>query len=263
MVFDAERVTNECALWIKKWFDEVNPTGNAVVGISGGKDSSVVAALCVKALGVDRVIGVLMPNGEQKDISDSKKLVDFLGIKYIEVNIADAYDGILSGIQNGKTGNGDVDWNKIECSNQTLINIAPRIRMTTLYAVAQSVNGMVANTCNLSEDHVGYSTLFGDYSGSFSPLGKLTVTEVKAIGRYLGLPLELVDKAPSDGLCGKTDEDSLGFTYADLDVYIRTGKIDNEADRQNIDDRYRRNKFKLELIRIPTFDPKLEIKIEH
>ncbi|MDO5154705.1 MAG: NAD(+) synthase [Eubacteriales bacterium] len=263
MGFDVERVTAECVKWIQDWFAAVNPTGNAVVGISGGKDSSVVAALCAKALGKERVVGVLMPNGEQKDISDSRKIVEHLGIKYVEVNIADAYDGILNGIQNGVFGNTSDDWNGITCSEQTLINVAPRIRMTTLYAVGQSVNGMVANTCNLSEDHVGYSTLFGDYSGSFSPLGKLTVTEVRAIGKYLELPIDLVDKAPSDGLCGKTDEDNLGFTYAELDVYLRTGVIENLEHKEKIDRMYKRNKFKLELIHIPTYDPKIEIKIEH
>lgn len=263
MTFEVEKVTSACVEWIQNWFAEVNPTGKAVIGISGGKDSSVVAGLCVKALGRDRVLGVLMPNGEQKDISDSRKIVNFLGIPYLEVNIENAYQGILSGITEGKFGNFPQDLKKLELSRQTLINVAPRLRMTTLYAVGQSVNGMVANTCNLSEDHVGYSTLFGDYSGSFSPLGKLTVTEIRAIGKHMGLPKELVEKVPSDGLTGKSDEDNLGFTYAELDRYLRTGEVENETHKSLIDEKYRRNKFKLDLIRIPTFDPGLEIAIEH
>lgn len=263
MGFDVEKVTADCIKWIQDWFAAVNPNGNAVIGISGGKDSTVVAGLCAKALGKDRVYGVLMPNGEQKDISDSRKIVEFLGIKYLEVNINDAYNGILNSITGAKIGNKSDAWTGVTLSEQTLINVAPRIRMATLYAVGQSVNGMVANTCNLSEDHVGYSTLFGDYSGSFSPLGKLAVTEVKAIGKYLGLPIDLVEKAPSDGLCGKTDEDNLGFTYAELDIYMRTGEIENQEHKARIDSLYKRNKFKLELIHIPTFDPGLEMKIEH
>lgn len=263
MSFDVEKVVNECTLWIRDWFNAVNPSASAVVGISGGKDSTVVAALCARALGTDRVIGVLMPNGLQKDIDDARKIVNFLGIRYVEVNIKDAYDGIVNSIKEATVGNPSDIWNGITISEQTRINIAPRIRMTTLYAVAQSTNGMVANTCNLSEDHVGYSTLYGDYSGSFSPLGKLTVTEVKAIGRYLELPLDLVEKAPSDGLCGKTDEDNLGFTYAELDEYIRTGHIESDEHKALIDKKYKANAFKLDLIKLPTYNPNIPIAIEH
>lgn len=263
MNFEVEKVTEGCVKWIQDWFAAVNPTGNAVLGISGGKDSTVAAALCVKALGRDRVIGVLMPNGTQKDISDSRKIVNFLGIRYLEVNIQDGCNGILNSIQSAQIGNAGDGESTVSCSEQTRINMPPRVRMTVLYAIAQSMNGMVANTCNLSEDHVGYSTLYGDYSGSFSPLGKLTVAEVIAIGKYLELPIDLVDKAPSDGLCGKTDEDNLGFLYAELDNYLRTGEIENQEHKANIDRLYRRNKFKLEIVHIPTYDPGLEIRIEH
>ena len=174
-----------------------------MVGISGGKDSSVAAAVCVEALGKDRVIGVLMPNGEQHDIDVAKALVEHLGIRSYEVNIKDTYDAIYEGV---KQAVGTV-------SEQTRQNIAPRIRMTVLYAVSQSNNGRVTNTCNLSEDWVGYSTRYGDSVGDFSPLSMLTVQEVKAVGRYLGLPSEFVDKVPIDGLCGKTDEDNLGIKH--------------------------------------------------
>lgn len=229
--------------WIKSWFD-VNGKGcNAIVGISGGKDSSIVAALCVEALGKDRVIGVLMPNGVQSDIEDSKKLVSFLGIKSIEINIKSAVDAILVEIKNVN----------IEVSEQTIINLPPRIRMSTLYAISQSNNGRVANTCNLSEDWIGYSTRYGDSAGDFSPLGGLTVTEVKKIGVELGLPDYLVNKTPSDGLSGKSDEEKIGFTYEVLDKYIRTGVCDDIKTKEKIDYMHKLNKFKLEPI--PYYDP--------
>ena len=127
--------------------------------------------------------------------------------------------------------------------------------MTTLYAVSQSVNGRVVNTCNLSEDWVGYSTRYGDAAGDFSPMANLTVTEVKEIGRVLGLPDVLVDKVPIDGLCGKTDEENLGFTYAELDVYIREGIIEDKAKKEIIDRKHNANLFKLQLM--PAFKPEI------
>ena len=241
-MFDAIKVKNEIVQWIRDWF-EVNGKGcNAVIGISGGADSTVVAALCVEALGKDRVFGVLMPNGEQNDIDDSINLVNHLDIPYTLVNIHDAYYDIVN----------NIDLPLI--SNQTKINLPPRIRMVTLYAVSQSVNGRVANTCNLSEDWVGYSTRYGDSVGDFSPLSNLTKTEVKEIGRVLGLPNELIYKVPSDGLCGKTDEDNLGFTYEVLDKYIRTGEIENMDTKVKIDSMHEKNLFKLQLM--PSFQYK-------
>lgn len=239
-MFDVVKVKNDCVQWIRKFFEENGPVCNAIIGISGGKDSSIVAALCVEALGADRVIGVLMPNGVQHDIDMAQMLVDHLGIRHFVVNIKDAVDGLV-----GSLG--------FEPSAQTLTNIPPRIRMAALYAVGQSNNGRVANTCNLSEDWVGYSTRYGDAAGDFSPCSHLTVQEVKEIGRLLGLPDVLVDKVPIDGLCGKTDEDNLGFTYAELDRYIRTGEIDDPAKKERIDTLHRRNLFKLQLM--PSFEP--------
>lgn len=241
MSFDAVKVTADIIDWIKEWFD-INGKGcNAVVGISGGKDSSVVAALCVAALGKDRVIGVMMPNGSQHDIDVAIALCEALGIKSYTVNIKCAFDAVMDEI------GGALD----EVSSQTKVNLAPRLRMTCLYAVSQSQNGRVANTCNLSEDYVGYSTRYGDAAGDFSPLSHLTVDEVKAVGRQLGLPPKFVDKVPIDGLCGKTDEDNLGFTYAVLDKYIRTGVCDDEKAKARIDRLHEINKFKLELM--PSF----------
>ncbi len=242
--FDAARVKDACVQWIRDFFAENGPDCNAVVGISGGKDSSVAAALCVEALGRDRVIGVLMPKGEQHDIDMARLLVDHLGIRRYEVNIQDAVDGLIKNLPAD-----------MELTPQTVQNIPPRIRMTTLYAVSQSNNGRVCNTCNLSEDWVGYSTRYGDSVGDFSPMSFLTVAEVKQIGRLLGLPDVLVDKVPIDGLCGKTDEDNLGFTYAVLDRYIRTGEIDDPATKELIDRKHRLNLFKLQFM--PCFKPEI------
>ena len=237
MAFDALKVKNDIVQWIRDWF-EVNGKGcNAVLGVSGGKDSSVAAALCVEALGKDRVIGVLMPNGTQFDIDVSQALVEFLGIRNYTINIHDAYQGMLSEIQK-----------QIDVQNQTIVNLPPRLRMAAVYAVSQSMNGRVVNTCNLSEDWVGYSTRYGDSAGDFSPLSKLTVDEVKAVGRALGLPSMFVDKVPIDGLCGKTDEDNLGFTYAVLDKYIREGICEDPETKAVIDRKRRFSKFKLELM---------------
>ena len=248
-MFDAVKVKNDCVAWIRKFFEENGPGCNAVLGISGGKDSSVAAALMVEALGRDRVIGVMMPCGEQSDIEFAHLLCDHLGIKKFVINIEAAVNGVLSALPE-----------EIEVSKQTKINLSPRIRMSTLYAVSQSMNGRVVNTCNLSEDWVGYSTRYGDAAGDFSPLARLTVAEVLEVGRVLGLPECLVEKAPSDGLTGLTDEDNLGFTYAALDRYIRTGDIDDEETKKKIDYKHKVNLFKLQLM--PCFEYDGEIKAE-
>lgn len=244
-MFDALKTKNECVEWIRDFFEKNGKGCNAVIGISGGKDSSIAAALCVEALGKDRVIGVLMPQGVQHDIDKAYMLVNHLGIRHYEVNIKETVDAILNSFPDD-----------LEISTQSRVNLPPRIRMSTLYAVSQSLNGRVVNTCNLSEDWVGYSTRYGDSVGDFSPLSNLTVTEVKEIGYLLDIPRELVDKVPIDGLCGKTDEENLGFTYAELDVYIRTGVIEDQAKKELIDYKHRINLFKLQLM--PCFNPGIE-----
>lgn len=234
-MFDVKKVKNEIVEWLREWEENNGKGCNFIVGVSGGKDSSVVAALLVEAFGKDRVIGVKMPCGEQKDIDYSNMLINHLGIRCYTMNIGDAVGEIRSQFP--------VD---VKISDQTTTNLPARIRMATLYAISQSVNGRVANTCNLSENWVGYCSKFGDAAGDFSPLENLTVTEVKAIGRELGLPSELVDKTPTDGLCGKTDEDNLGFTYAELDAYIRDGIEPNEEVKAKIDSMHEKNLFKLQ-----------------
>jgi len=245
-MFDAKKVKDACVQWIRDWFRENGPGCNAVLGISGGKDSSICAALCAEALGRERVIGVTMPNGIQPDIDDSVKLINHLGIRSYNINIGQSFDALMKEVE-AALGH--------PASDQTRINMAPRLRMTAVYAVSQSNNGRVVNTCNLSEDWVGYSTRYGDAAGDFSPLGGLTVAEVLQIGEVLGLPHDLVHKTPSDGLCGKTDEDNLGFTYAVLDRYIRTGICEDEAAKALIDRKHVTNLFKLKPI--PHFDPQI------
>lgn len=245
MAFDVKKVTQDIVQWIRDWFETNGKGCNAIVGISGGKDSSVVAALCVAALGKERVIGVLMPNGEQADLDMSLLLCEHLGIEKHIINIQDGYNGLLAAISN-EIG---------EPSRDTVINLAPRIRMATLYAVGQSRNGRVANTCNLSEDWVGYSTRYGDSAGDFSPLSMLCVREVKEIGRELGLPEILIEKVPIDGLCGQTDEEKLGFTYAALDRYIREGVMEDEATRSRIDRLYALNRFKVRFMDVFPYQP--------
>lgn len=246
MSFDRKRITAELTQWIRDWFEQNGRGCNAVIGLSGGKDSTIVAYACAAALGKDRVIGVSMPNGVQPDIDDARAVAENLGIQLITVNIKAAVDGLVSAMEEA---------GEAPLSNQARINLPPRIRMSTLYAVSQNHNGRVANTCNLSEDWVGYSTRYGDSAGDFSPLAGLTVAEVIEVGLELGAPEYLVRKVPSDGLCGKTDEDNLGFTYAALDKYIRTGVCEDEKVRERIDYLHRINKFKLELM--PTFRPEI------
>lgn len=238
MLSNPKQAKDAIVQWIRDYFEKNGPECSAVVGISGGKDSTIVAALCVEALGKDRVFGVLMPNGIQKDISDSVRVVKELGIQNITVNISGAYSKLMADIGTGLQDG---------VSEQTKVNLPPRLRMATLYAVAQSLphGGRVANTCNKSEDYVGYSTKFGDSAGDFSPLANLAVSDVKRVGYELPIPKELVDKTPADGLCGKTDEDNLGFTYAQLDEYIEKGSAGNWLVDAKIEAMHKRNLHKL------------------
>lgn len=247
-MFDAVKVKNDCVQWIRAWFEENGPGCNAIIGISGGKDSTIAAALCVEALGKNRVYGILMPNGYQPDIEDAKRVVKHLGIHSFECDIQRAYEALLE----------EAGWAILAfkspaslASEQTKINLAPRIRMAMLYSVSQSINGRVVCTDNLSESYIGYSTRWGDNVGDFSPLAGLTSDEVVAVGDALGLPYELTHKTPSDGLCGKTDEDRFGFTYEALNKYIRTGVCEDEVIKAKIDEKHQKNLFKLQPI--PSF----------
>lgn len=246
-MFDAKKEKENIVKWIREWFELNGPGCNGVIAISGGKDSSVCAALLKEALGKDRVIGVLLPRGNQFDIDVSYALCKHLDIKYYEINIDKAMTGIVDEL---KSAIGDEN-----VQAQTLTNLPPRIRMAATYAISQSFNGRVCNTSNLSEDWVGYCTRYGDGAGDFSPLCKYTVQEVKAIGRELGLPSMFVDKVPIDGLQSKTDEDNLGFTYAVLDKYIREGICEDPIAKERIDRLHRINQFKLKYLDFYDYKP--------
>jgi NAD+ synthase len=237
-MFDASKARDGLVQWIQNYFAENGEKCPAVVGISGGKDSSTVAALCALALGRDRVVGVLMPQGVQYDIQVSRELVEHLGIKHYTINIKSSVDSLVESIKEGG----------LTVNRQASINTPARIRMASLYAVAAIVDGRVANTCNLSEDWVGYATKYGDGAGDFSPLSHLTVTEVKAIAREMALPLQFVEKVPEDGLSGLSDEENLGFTYAVLDRYIREGICEDTALKEKIDKLHQLNLHKLKLM---------------
>ena len=234
-MFDAQKVTAEIIRWIQNYFNKNGKDCCAVIGISGGKDSTITAALCAAALGADRVCGVLLPQGIQDDIHVSESIVDVLKICHYKINIKDAVDSLFKSM--GNSG--------LAPNRQAHLNTPARIRMTALYAVAALVNGRVANTGNLSEDWIGYSTKFGDSAGDFSPLSRLTVTEIRAIGRTLNLPSELIDKIPADGISGLSDEENFGFSYDVLDKYIRTGLCEDSCVKEKIDALNRTNLHKL------------------
>ena len=233
MNFDPEIAVNDIVDFIKEFF-ESSGGKTAIVGLSGGKDSTVVAALCTKALGKENVVGVIMPNGVMPDAPIAIEVAErFCGPRF-NYDVSDLYDRMV------------FSNNLPYSTEQARLNLPARLRMVTLYYVAQSMeHGRVANTCNASENYVGYSTWYGDCAGDFSPLHDFTVQEVKAIGRELCIPDRLVDKVPDDGLCGKTDEDNLGFTYEVLDRYIREGVCEDEEVRRKIDLMHERNLFKL------------------
>jgi len=250
--FDPEDAVEKTVKWIREWFEENGPGCNAIIGVSGGKDSSIVAALMVEALGAERVIGVVMPNGAYKDMDMAMLLINHLGIRHHVIDIKGAYDSIMA----------ELERDGVDIKEDTKINLPPRLRMSTLYAVGQSNNGRVVNTCNLSEDWVGYSTRYGDSVGDFSPTSCFTVAEIKAMGRSIGIPNVLIDKVPDDGLSGMTDEDKLGFTYKVLDHYIRTGEIEDAATKERIDTLHRRNLFKLRFMDCYKYENQLPTKAD-
>jgi len=253
---------------LRQWFDHNGPGAKAVVGISGGKDSSVVAALCVKALGKNRVVGVLMPNGVQSDIEDSMALCKHLKIAPTIVNIGIAYEYLNNEVV--KQLNASRILPACADESRRTQNLPPRLRMATLYAVAQSIDGRVIGTGNAAENYVGYSTFAGDSISDFNPIANLFVDEVIELGKLLGLPTNLVEKVPSDGLCGKSDEENLGFTYESVKLVAlktptwmqKVSEIEHEtANRkpygwtvQAIEARHAASQFKRDALHIPTIE---------
>ena len=235
-----KELTQNVVKWTKETFDRLGIT-DMVLGISGGKDSSVVAGIGVAALGKEHVHGILLPCGIQKDISDSYKLVDHLGIDFDVQDIETLVKESLALVPGA------------DKSYDAKTNVGARLRTNQIMVTAQTHGWLMANTCQRNEDVVGYATLWGDSVGSFSPLGMLTVTEVIEIGDDLGLPYELTHKTPIDGLQPLTDEEKLGFTYKELSDLIRFGIKGEHYDL--IMQKFNANRFKLELIRLPKFDP--------
>lgn len=251
-----EIITNELTAWIQS---SLRKSGgdSVVLGISGGKDSSVVAALCARAIGKENVYGVLLPNGKQKDISYAYEVCKELGIRHVNVPIDGVRDEFFNSL-NELSNTNFID----TISDKTQLNLLPRIRMTMLFAISQSIrNSRVINTGNLSERWIGYTTLYGDNTGAFAPLAHFTSEEVIEIGRHLGLDDKFVDKVPEDGLTGNTDEEVIGFSYSALNKYIREGIIEDEDTKKKIDQMHRASKFKFETM--PIYENNLPVKADH
>jgi NAD+ synthase len=259
--FDVEGVTNHLILWIRNWFEKNGKGCKAVLGMSGGKDSTVAAALLARALGSNNVVGVMMPDLGQ-GLNEADEICKFLGINCIYAPI----DNITGAFYDSDITKDNGVWSLSNFSKQAEQNIPPRVRMTMLYAISQTLNGRVINTCNLSENTIGYETIFGDAAGDMSPLGNLTVSEVLTIGDYLEIPRKWVHKTPDDGLPNSMpDEEKFGFTYAELDDYIRTDNPETEDGHwAKIESMIYDSKFKREAM--ATFKPSdeelyIEIKL--
>lgn len=240
--FNAKEVADKLVLWLREYFDNNAKPLNAVVGCSGGKDSTVVLAALVRAIGTNRTYAILMPNGVQSDIDDSYKVCEFLGLNPYVCNIEESYNGIAKSV-------GD----HFNATNQARTNLGPMMRVSMLKFISQCVNGRFTCNANLSERYAGWFSLFGDDQGNIRPLANLTATEVVQVGKALGLPDWMVEKKPADGLCGTTDEDKFGFSYTVLDHYIRTGEYDDPEIKAKIDEMHNRNIFKLKPM--PEFNP--------
>lgn len=239
-MFEVQKVTNDVIEWIKLKRQETKAKG-FVIGVSGGKDSATVAALLCRAVGKENVIGVMMPNGHQPDIVDSKLVCEMLGLRAFTFNINDAYNGIIKNL--GKLEN-----------EETKINIAPRIRMTVLYAIAQEHGYLVCGTGNKSEEYIGYCTKWGDTGFDINPILNFTTDEVIEIGKYLGIPDDIILKTPNDGLSGMSDERKIGFTYKILNKYIREGICEDTEVKTAIDTKHRESRHKFTIQ--PSFDYK-------
>lgn len=233
---------DKIVLWIQDYVNKVGAKG-VVIGNSGGKDSATVIALASLALGKEKVLTVGMPcQSKEKDLEDAKLVAQTFGVKILEINLTDTYEKLEKEL-NTKIGN--------ELSEEAKINIKPRLRMTTIYAIAQNYNYLVMGTGNLCEAMVGYTTKWGDSASDFNPIANFTVDEVLKMGEILGVPEKIIKKTPSDGLSDKSDEEKMGITYKEVAEYIEIGKT-NEEKMKKIEKRYMNSKHKRE--KIPTYD---------
>ena len=250
--FNPEKTLPVLIDWIKQRM-ELSGGTSAVLGLSGGKDSSVTAALMAQAIGADNVYGILMPNRRQSDIEYAREIARLLKIQSAEIDIGPMVDAFYDQMADSPL------FDNKAITPQTRLNLPPRVRLALMYAIAQSIDGArVINTSNMSEDWVGYATVYGDTAGAFSPLGMLTTEEVIAIGRLLEIPEKFLIKPPADGLTGQTDEMVLGFSYEVVNQYIREGILPEPVTREKIDRAHKFSRFKFEPI--PMFDPGLPIK---
>ena len=236
---------NNAILWIRNYVKNAGAKG-VVLGLSGGKDSAVVLAMAVKALGKENVITVSMPcHSQNADYDDAKAAAERYGVKFITADLTRAYDEFENAIHSviGETG---IE----ELSGEAKVNAKPRLRMTCLYAIAQSLGYLVIGTGNLCEAMVGYTTKWGDSASDFNPLANFTVREVFRIGDFLGVPEQILKRAPSDGLGGQTDEEKLGVTYAQIEEMIETGNTEERA-KEIILRKYNSSRHKRSLV--PTY----------
>lgn len=247
--------------WTRDWFNNKGENSIAIIGISGGVDSSTSAAILKEAIGVKRIIAVKMPCGVQKDIDYSNKLIEHLGLKSVEINIGNTYEELTKEIRKAEI-NGNAFFNA-----QYTTNTPARIRMTTLYGIAAVIgNAYPVNTCQASETLCGYDTIFGDSAGSIAPIARFTKTEVIELAKHFGLPRELYEKVPIDGMSlnedgtYQTDEQKLGFTYKELDDFIRNGEIG--PNNAKIVKQIITTQWKRKIINIDYYDPKLPMFVE-
>ena len=246
--------------WIKEYVKQTGAKG-VVVGNSGGKDSATVIAMATKALGKENVVAVSMPcHSISNDFDDAKLVADTFGVKFLKVDLTDTYNELEKAIHISIGQESLEEAFQIkELSNEATINIKPRLRMTTLYGIAQSLGYLVIGTGNLCEAMVGYTTKWGDNGSDFNPIGNFTVDEVLEIGKYLGVPEKILQKAPNDGLGGKTDEEKMGIKYSQIAEMIETGTTEESA-KKEILKRYNASKHKRELVPVYTFERKNYLK---
>lgn len=230
--------------WIKEYVEKTKAKG-VVIGNSGGKDSAVVLAMATKALGKEKVLAISMPcNSISGDFEDARLVADTFGVKFLKIDLTSTYRELEKEISLTK-----------KLTEEAKINIKPRLRMMSLYAIAQTLNYLVIGTGNLCERMVGYTTKWGDSACDFNPIGNFTVKEVLAIGELLNVPEEILSKAPNDGLGGLTDEEKMGIKYSQIEEMIEEGNTEENA-KKEILKRYELSKHKRAEVPIYKFNRK-------